>query len=64
MKLNYCVIDKGWYEIKAGSFEQAIREIRQLLASGEKVQQFDIFIDSPNPISFIVKGNDFVLLER
>jgi len=63
-KVLYCVTNIGWYEIKIGSFKQAIFEIRILLASGKSVQQFEVYLDSPNPISFIVKGNDFVLLDR
>lgn len=63
-KVLYCLVNEGWFEIKIGSFKQAISEIRILLASGKNVQQFAVYLDSPNPIEFIVKGNDFVLLDR
>lgn len=60
-KLLYCVTDEGWHTIKVASFSQAIAEIRLLLASGEKVQEFTILLNSDNPILFEVRGNMIIL---
>lgn len=63
MKLNYCVIDKGWYEMEVNTLHQAFLNITIFLKQGIRVQQFNVKLDNEGPISFIIKGDDLVLLE-